>query len=416
MKLTEKINFRQPKYMLPVILYFPVLFCGFFVFKLFNTEKADIDDSKLETTEYYNDKLPDANIKGDGIGNKYTNMLNDFGKIKDQSAVENIERGGEDQKESYESQYNDAELAAMDQSSAAAQASLERLKQLQQQMKEQQERDNPLSDDRIGGNTEEEEQTLEDLRKALENARMEGQRKANAMMSQYEDTDVKDKSSRRNSDDEEEHKTEVTVTTNENAVTEISEEAKPEEVVKKPKETSDFFNTITTNEHESKLIRAIVDEDIKAVDGSRVRLRLLDDIDIGERTIKSGTYLYCTMSGFSQQRVKGTIQSVLVEDELVKVNLSIYDTDGLEGLYVPKSSFRETTKDIASGTVSQNMNLNSGGTAGSTLAQWGMQAVQNAYQKTANAISKNIKKNKVKVKYGTQVYLINSKEKKDKKK
>lgn len=36
----------------------------------------------------------------------------------------------------------------------------------------------------------------------------------------------------------------------------------------------------------------------------------------------------------------------------------------------------------------------------------------NAYQKTSNAISKAIKKNKVKLKYGTFVYLVNGKEKK----
>ena len=41
----------------------------------------------------------------------------------------------------------------------------------------------------------------------------------------------------------------------------------------------------------------------------------------------------------------------------------------------------------------------------------GMQAVTNAYQKTSNAISKAIKKNKVKLKYGTFVYLVNGKEK-----
>jgi hypothetical protein len=47
------------------------------------------------------------------------------------------------------------------------------------------------------------------------------------------------------------------------------------------------------------------------------------------------------------------------------------------------------------------------------MGRWGMQALQNAYQKTANAISKNIRKNKVNIKYGTQVYLINSKEKRN---
>lgn len=37
----------------------------------------------------------------------------------------------------------------------------------------------------------------------------------------------------------------------------------------------------------------------------------------------------------------------------------------------------------------------------------------NAYQKTTNAISKAIKKNSAKLKYGTFVYLVNGKEKKN---
>ena len=408
MKLSEKINFRQPKYMLPAILYLPILFLGFFVIRLFGTEKADIDKSNLETTEFFNDKLPDANIKGDGIGDKYTNMLNDFGKIKDESAVENIERGGEDIKEEYTSQYSDAELAAMDQGSRQAQESMERLRQLQEQMRQQQAQDDNLSNDRTGGNTSEEDETLESLRRALDEARQQSQRQASGTVSSTDnrvsnetDTDL------RSNDD-----VKGQVTVNEKAVTEIAEEAEAEEVVKTQKETSDYFNTITTNEPEHKLIKAIVDEDVKAVDGSRVRLRLLDDIDIGERTIAKGTYLYCIMSGFSQQRVKGTVKSVLVNDELVKINLSIYDTDGMEGLYVPRSSFRETSQDVASGAMSQSMSLNDGFST-SSMGRWGMQALQNAYQKTANAISKNIRKNKVNIKYGTQVYLINSKEKRN---
>ena len=40
-----------------------------------------------------------------------------------------------------------------------------------------------------------------------------------------------------------------------------------------------------------------------------------------------------------------------------------------------------------------------------------MKAVTNDYQKTSNAISKAIRKNKVKLKYGTFVYLVNGKEK-----
>ena len=54
--------------------------------------------------------------------------------------------------------------------------------------------------------------------------------------------------------------------------------------------------------------------------------------------------------------------------------------------------------------------MNTGG-YGNNHAQWGMQAINNAYQKTSNAISKAIKKNKVKLKYGTFVYLVNGNQK-----
>lgn len=161
-------------------------------------------------------------------------------------------------------------------------------------------------------------------------------------------------------------------------------------MVRKVKTASDYFNTLAVNAREPKLIKAIIDEDIKAVDGSRVRLRLLDDVEINECVVKRGSYLYATMSG-SSGRVKGNITSILIEDELVKVSLSLYDTDGMEGLYVPNSQFRETSKDVASGAVSGNLNMNTG-SYGNSLSQWGMQAATNAYQKTSNAIGKAIKK------------------------
>ncbi len=125
--------------------------------------------------------------------------------------------------------------------------------------------------------------------------------------------------------------------------------------------------------------KSIIDEDVKATDGSRVRLRLLDDIEIGETVVKKGSYLYATMSGFGSQRVKGSINSILVDDELIKVSLSLYDTDGLEGLYVPGSQFRETTKDVASGAMQSNMNIDQSG-ANNSFSQWGMQAVTNVIE------------------------------------
>ena len=378
-KIFEKINFKQPKYMLPAILYIPLLAASYFIFDLFNTGKAEIPDKSLQTTEFLNPNLPDATIKGgDGIGSKYENMEKSWGKIQDYSAVDNIERDEpNDDKEKYESQYSQDEVALLDE--------LEQQKALAAEAADAQAR---------------EQEALKELERALAEARLKAQEQVAPIM-----------------DDSLEQQSDTLVAVNgtieeeSRSVSAPSDTEKPGEMVKKVKVTSDYFNTIAHNEHEPNLIKAIIDENVKAVEGSRVRLRLLDDVEINETVVKSGSYLYAIMSGFSSQRVKGTIGSVLVNDEIIKVSLALYDTDGLEGLYVPSSSFRETAKDVASGAFNSNMSMNTGNN-GNSLTQWGMQAIQDAYQKTSNAISKNIKKNKVSLKYGTFVYLVNSQEKK----
>jgi conjugative transposon TraM protein len=181
------------------------------------------------------------------------------------------------------------------------------------------------------------------------------------------------------------------------------------QVVKRIMQSSDYFHTVSENDPQPDLIKAIIDENIKAVDGSRVRLRLLDDVQIGNLMMPKGSYLYAEMNGFSGQRVKGTVKSLLLYDEIVKVSLSLYDTDGLEGLYVPRSTFGETAKDVASGAVGSTMSMNRGGYENS-LSQWGMQAIQNAYQRTTSAVGKAIRRNSATLKYGTFVYLVNGRE------
>ena len=387
MKITEKINFRQPKYLLPAILYFPLVGASYFIFDLFNTEKAEVQDKNMQTTEYLNPELPGAKTKGDGIGSKYENMTKSWGKIGDYTAMDNIERDNpEEEKEQYESKYTQDDIAMLDE---------------QEKRKAEAEATDAKA---------REKEAMAELEKALAEARLRGNLgNEEARNSGNQEQRKSGNSETESQENEGNVNVQGKITTDPNAVKKPAEDEKPSEVVKKVKTTSDYFNTLAQNEQEPKLIKAIIDENVKATDGSRVRLRLLDDVEINEHVVKRGTYLYATMSGFSSQRVKGSISSIMVDDELVKVNLSLYDTDGMEGLYVPSSQFRETTKDVASGAVSGNMNMGTSGT-GSSLSQWGMQAVQNAYQKTSSAIGKAIKKNKVKLKYGTFVYIINSKD------
>ena len=397
MDALKKINWKQPKYMIPLIIYFPLLFVGYFVIDLFHTEKAEIPDG-LATTEYLNPDLPDAKMKGDGIGNKYESMLKSYGKIDDYSALGNIERNEEDTREEYESKYTDEEREQLEAQEAAKLAEMQR--QLQESAQKGQEiaqGGSPSEEDRIARSKQREQEAMDELNRAIAQARLQAQQSMIPAATDTADAGQREgkveASDRKRTDDDE-----------------------PQEVVKKVKVTSDYFNTLCDNDKETSLIKAIIDENIKAVDGSRVRLRLLDDIEINDIVVPKGSYLYATMSGFGSQRVKGNVQSIMVDDDIVKVSLALYDTDGLEGLYVPSSQFRETTKDVGSGALSNTSSLtNSSTTSGNSLATWGAQTITNAVQKTSNAISKAIKKNNAKLKYGTFVYLINSRSnKKDK--
>ena len=399
------INFKQPKYILPAILYLPLLGLGWLVIAIFHTEKAEVP-TDMQPTEYLNPTLPEAKLRDDGIGNKYDNMAKSWGKIQDYSAVESIDQNEQEQKEDYNSKYTEEDLEWLGENEAARQAEQDHLRRMQESLQRSaaqgeamqgDEEPSPLTEEeRLMAANQRQQEALDELNKALAEARLKGQQATVEAREGIEDT-----------------ATEIALTgtieektENPNAVTAPSEDAEAGKMVKKLRVSSDYFNTIAENEPEPNLIKAIIDENIKAVDGSRVRLRLLDDVEIDGTVVKNGSYIYATMSGFGQQRVKGAVTSMLVKDELIKVNLTLYDTDGLEGLYVPSSSFRETSKEIAGGAFSNSMTVNQGSYENS-LSQWGMQSLQNAVSKTTDAISKAIRKNRAKLKYGTHVYLVN---------
>lgn len=414
MMITDKINFKQPKYVLPAILYPLLLISGYLIFDIFDTEPAETGNT-LQTTEFLNPELPQARVDNNGgIDGKYESMVKSYGRIQDFSAVENIERNNnKDDKEAYESKYTEDDLALLDTEADRWMEELERLREMQERLRKSAEKGEAMNHDtvslpsldeheRIARSEQRRKEALAELDKALAEARSQG-RKGLEPTPDNTDTSVYRPVTTGTVTDR-------NVEVNGNAVHELGDDAETGQVVKKIKTSSDYFHTLAENEPEPKLIKAIIDENIKAVDGSRVRLRLLDDVEINETVVPKGSYLYATMSGFGNQRVKGSVKSILVDDELVKVSLSLYDTDGLEGLYVPGSTFRETAQDVASNAMNNTMSINNG-TSGNTFSQWGMQAIQNAYQRTSNALSKAVKKNKAKLKYGTFVYLVNGREK-----
>ena len=126
--------------------------------------------------------------------------------------------------------------------------------------------------------------------------------------------------------------------TNRKEQTVLSEKPTPPPAIvyKTPEKDVEKFHTISTvTAAESSLIKAIIDKTTKARTGTRLRFKLLDGVTIKGVHLPKGTYLYGVVSGFENQRVKANITSILIKDKFVKVNLSVYDNDGMEGFYVP---------------------------------------------------------------------------------
>lgn len=159
-------------------------------------------------------------------------------------------------------------------------------------------------------------------------------------------------------------------------------------------------------EQENSFIKAVIDENNKGFLGSRIRFRLLEDIFVGNRKISKGSILYGQISGFSMQRVDLKIVSVFTKGEIFPVNLSIYDVDGMKGLYVPQSVFRDMIREMGSNSV-QGTQMDMGGqgfftSIGSKL-----------FTSTSKSIANLIKTNKAKLKYNSYVFLIDEKQLKE---
>ena len=160
------------------------------------------------------------------------------------------------------------------------------------------------------------------------------------------------------------------------------------------------FNTVMPLK-EDPFISAAIDENITGYAGSRLRLRLLDDIRVGNFAIPKGTFIYAEINGFSAQRLTLKVTSILSAGKILPVKLDIYDLDGMPGLYVPASAFRDFTKDLGSNSV-QGISIDNA--SGSFV----MSTVGKMFQSTSSAIADMIRKNKAKLKFNTYIYLIDT--------
>ena len=410
--MNYKINFKQPKYIFPLVVFIPLCALVYFVMQTFGGSE---DAQQTVATDRINTELPNA--QAEEAGDKMYEMSRRFG---DEDAFTAIGAIGEEQKkaEKLEHGYSEDELNKLDAAEAERIRQQQEMEELERSLAESRRHinsfaygDNASSGNRSGNGSRTATSTTTDgytsqdeFAKDLEEIQRRSYERQKTIESGLGigrfDRD------------------ELTQKQRADSIAKVrqaeKERNRPKLVIKSGDTNAEKFHTVTSPDDvaEAKLIRAMIDQTTKAKEGTRLRFKLLDDITVSNTKLKKGTYLYGTVTGFGQQRVKATITSILVGDKFINVKLSVFDNDGMEGFYVPESSFREFVKDASSSAVQQNINFQSedgygSGISGEALA---LQALQNVYNSASSAISSNIRNNKAKIKYNTIVYLINSEE------
>lgn len=396
----KKINFKQPKYILPLIAFLPLNFLAYEVCEMSNSD---------DQTQQYKDlnlSLPDSkdiDMQGKASEMEKLNIL----KNNDVTGIMELEKEREDTLKEKEI-YTQEELNRIQQADNQKKDLQDQLKKLQESLGRSRDKINatpapqrsrssmPSSNgaDEINSYSDEiaklQERALANHRKLLglpepsqpgQETGMNGQPFTGKPLPQGSQTG------------------ELGGKTNEEKT----------EVVEKVKDGSEKFHTIGDKDAvDAALIKAMIDQQTKVHEGTRLRFKLLDDVEIGGIKLPKGSYLFGSVTGFSQQRVRAKVTNILIGDKFAKVNLSVYDVDGMEGFYVPESAFRDFVRNAGGQAVQNNMQFNNSGSSALNAETVALQALQNIYSSATNAVQQNIRKNRAKIKYNTIVYLINS--------
>lgn len=150
-------------------------------------------------------------------------------------------------------------------------------------------------------------------------------------------------------------------------------------------------------------IRAAVQQTVTLTDGGEVTFRLLEPMMAGDLLIPSGTPV-TGAARINGERLTVKVSAVQHGGAVVPVDLSVYDTNGNEGIPVPGSEELNAVKEIAA-----NMGAGMGSSititddAGSQLlSDLGRSAIQGVSQ----YVSKKMRSVKVTLKAGYSVLLL----------
>jgi len=150
-------------------------------------------------------------------------------------------------------------------------------------------------------------------------------------------------------------------------------------------------------------VAAVIHETQTIVNGSTIKLRLSTAVFINGVEIPKNNFLF-GIASLQGERLFIKINSIRYKNALFPVELTVYDLDGLHGIYMPGAINREVAKASADRSV-QTLGVPS------LDDSWGAQAAGVGIEAAKTLFSKKAKLVKVVVKAGYQVLLRDEKQK-----
>ncbi len=417
-----KINFKRPKFIIPLLLL-PFILLFYFIFSNWAENKGTSANANKDSaaTGGINPSMPGVSqeVSSSGIKDKFQAYLEAYKHQKDASALDNIENNplldhAGDFKSAYSSEdlkriQSKRQLDSLQRALQSGQAEIDQhLSQLSKNINQRKHGAGPTEtnlnkEQLLNGFAYDQEKQAPDKKDQSYNEQVQLFRDQMAIMDSMQQVAVSKAPGQTSSGNstEEGPKKKRTLTNNfdkEKFIPSKDSSFKPL-AVSRNRSTPSAFNTVAAFQSE-KHIAAMIDQDIKAIAGSRVRIRLLNDIFVGDKLIPKGSYIYGVVSGFQTQRINISVKQIQYENEPLPVNLDVYDNDGYLGLYVPGSTFREFTKEIGTqGTqgLSQVYTSDNSNVTGGMISQ--------IFQSASTSVSKLIQKEKAFLKYNYVVYL-----------
>lgn len=162
------------------------------------------------------------------------------------------------------------------------------------------------------------------------------------------------------------------------------------------------FNDPSNGNISQNAIEAVVHETQTLVNGSTVKLRLVNDIYISSVLIPKNNFVFGTAQ-LNGERLDIKINSIRCRNSLFPVELSVYDMDGMDGIYIPGAITRDVAKQSADRSLQEIGFTPVDPSIGAQAASAGIQAAKTLF-------SKKVKLIKVTVKAGYQVLLRDEKQ------